>query len=72
LITDPLNEQKSYTRSRLTADPLITPLMRIIGGADLWGRVDSFLRFAEAAERSPDTIRGYRTKLEASNYGQNK
>jgi len=61
LLSDHLNYQKHQAQPRLTGDRLITPLDRIIGGQDLWGRLDAFLYFSEAAEHTPATIKAYRT-----------
>ena len=39
---------------------MTAPLDRIVGSPDLWGRLAAFLNLAEAAERSPHTIKTYK------------
>jgi len=58
-----LTAQKGQARSKLATYHLTTPLERLIGGSDLWGKLDSFLNLAEAADRSAHTITTYRCLL---------
>ena len=63
MVNDHLIAKNNQAQARLTNDNLITPLTRLIGGLDLWGRIDSFLTLAEAAGHSPNTLSGYRFAL---------
>jgi len=51
------------TQSKLTYDHMLSPVERIIGTGDLWGKVDAFIDLSEAAEYSQATLAGYRQKL---------
>ena len=63
MVSDHLIVKNNQAQTKLTTDPLTAPLARLIGGFDLWGRLDSFLILSEASGHSPNTIRAYRTKL---------
>jgi len=55
-----LTKQVKQAQSGTTTYHLTTSLERLIGGQDLWGRIDSFLLYSNAEYRSPSTLRTYR------------
>ena len=71
VLFDQLPYKNFQAQSRLTVDQLLTqnklptPLERLTGTRNLWGRIDAFLRYGEAADYSPATIDGYRKTLSA-------
>ena len=46
---DVLPSYKRYAQPKLAIDVLSTPLQRLIGSRDLWGRLSSFLSLGEAS-----------------------
>ena len=54
-----LTGQKEQARSNQAPHHLTSPVARLIGTPDLWGKIEAFLRFSEAADRSPATIKAY-------------
>ena len=63
--TDYMLAKKKQAHSKPTSDVIITPLGRLVGGADLQGRVDSFVNVSEATGYSPVTIALYKRTLSA-------
>ena len=63
MVSDQLTVSKRYARTRTTSDRLTTPLERLIGNTDLWGRIDSFINLSKASDRSSSTISSYRNML---------
>ncbi|MCL2706906.1 MAG: tyrosine-type recombinase/integrase [Dehalococcoidia bacterium] len=63
MVRNQLIGQRNYAQQRITRNQLISPLKRIIGDVDLWGRMDAFLNISDANGYSPNTISSYRNLL---------
>lgn len=63
LFSDNLSTHYKQAQLRTASDNLITPVSRLVGSDNLWGRIDAFINIGTISGYTAATILAYRTKL---------